>query len=134
MNEVFDRERYGFLKIGDSVIVMRPQDRILHTKTWAIEIVGIDPTDFQYVTRGYFNKDRIQFFIDDYTTDTDIDGDLIHEVIYARGDAYGIDDERIFDVPVYNGVRKGEVGEVWSPCLKYNPSSGRWEIYEGATA
>lgn len=130
MNQIFNDERFSFIFIGDSLVVMRPQDRILHTKEWAVNVVGIDETDYRFCHRGYFTANRIQFFIDNYTVDTDIYNDNINAVRHAHSAIYQCHPSETMKVPIYNGVKRGREGECWPPCLKYLNDLQRWKIVE----
>ena len=126
MAKIFNPDRYGFIAIGESIIAMERGCRDMATADWANQVLGVDQTDLIITTRGYITPDRIQFFTNDYTTDTSVTAELVEAAYATYMQIYGGDKSDAMTVPVFNGVKVGKVGETWPPCLVWKPADKRW--------
>lgn len=130
MAKIFNRDRYGFICIGDDIVLMRRQDRELTTSEWAVRVCGVDESDLCYVIRGYITPDRIQFFTEDYSTAPDVNEKMIANAYAAYKKLYGATAIEAAQVPMYNGVKQGVEGETWPPFLRFDFDSTEWVVAE----
>lgn len=121
---VFDTSRYGFTAIGDTLLIMRPEDRHMQTKAWLEDKCELTYSDLY----GYITRDRIQFFDGDYETTPDVTTDLVNAAFNAYIRLFGATYNEAIVVPVYNGVRKGEDGVQWPPVLRFDRTLNEWVI------
>lgn len=126
MAKIFNPDRFGFIVIGENLVVMDRRDREMTTADWANQVLGIDQADLIITTRGYITPDRIQLFTNDYTTDTSVTNRIVSNAYEAYARVFGCDKDEAMTVPVFNGVRVGKVGEEWPPCLVWKPAEKRW--------
>lgn len=130
MNQ-FDFDRFGFVVVGNRLVVMRRKDREMPTMDWANKVVGVSDENLEYLVRGYITRDRIQFFDATYNTSDAVNTDHIDAAYGAYARLYGVDMVDAMAVPVFNGVKRGEVGENWPPYLWWNRENGVWEVSDG---
>lgn len=126
MAKIFNPDRYGFIVVGESVVTMERDRRDIATAEWANQVLGVDQSDLIITTRGYITPDRIQFFTNDYTTDTSVTADIVDAAYAAYMRLFGCDKDEALTVPVFNGVKVGKVGETWPPYLVWKPADKRW--------
>lgn len=129
MPEIFNPERYGFCVIGGTVVVMDGDRRHMPTQVWMEDVLNLSEDDIARIPRGYILPDRIQFFVGShYRTCPDVDDNLVAEAADVYAALYDESIYDAFDVPVYNGVWTGPIGETWPPVLRWDDTVGRWEV------
>lgn len=115
--------RTPFIVVGDTVVVMPDDFRGDRASTWAKEKLRLSEADYYTAIRGYFMKDVIQFFSGGTSYSPSIH--ITNAIVEAACSAYRgkFPDESPYP-SIYNGVRIGDVGDVWPPILAW--INGRW--------
>lgn len=121
-------DRYGFCVISGKVLVMNPEDRSKDTMDWMANTLFLNRDAIATMVRGYFLRDRIQFFTGYYYTCHDVTEDIIMDAVACHASIYGLPLPTSLATPIYNGVCSGNVGDTWPPILKWDIDIGRWEV------
>lgn len=121
---IFDKNRYGFGVVGNTLVVMRNFDRDMKTREWLDTICHMEFTS----VRGYITRERIQFFDGDYGTSEDVTTEMVDAAMNTYMRLYGASLAEAIKVPVYNGTIKGAEGEVWRPVLEFSRDINEWTV------
>ena len=111
----FHSNRIAFIWIDGKLHFNKPRDTRDH-QHWVLEDFGITAEEFELLPRGYCMKDRIQLFIgSDFkpleNENLKLFDDCFLEIARAQRKAFWSYE----NIPVYNGVIVGKVGDVWPP-------------------
>ena len=115
--EKFHRSRIPFAWInGKLEFLLDPEDLRDHHH-WLTEDFNIKDCTFERVPRGYMMRERVQLFIgsnfDCIYGDFKISLTEIELIKYVYRSIFPV--APLSMVPVYNGVIRGKIGEIWPP-------------------
>ena len=114
----FHLKRYAFVIINGQVVYNDNQNDDRDHQHWLLEDYGISIEQFEKLPRGYMMEDRIQFFVGSSFKPIE-DTKLIDSVITSLVDRH-INKYGRTKVGIYNGVRVGNIGEIWKPIHVIN--------------
>lgn len=110
--ENFHKKRFAFAFVNGELKFNTAGDDRDH-QHWLCEDFGLTVDEFENTPRGYMLPDRIQLFIgsDFRPLNTSlISMSDFNTLLRTHGDRYNTK-----KITVYNGVKIGKIGEVWSP-------------------